>query len=568
MTTMGIFAAGFAGLVVIVFVVYLVRQAKIAGSRESQVELVRLSERVTAITGELATARSEIGAKNSKIDTFQRELGAARDDRAKFEERATRAAALEKELASTQSLVTTLREEQAKLGATLAEQRNGFEYVTKQLTEAGTQREADQERTRELHLKSQQHVAQISALQAQVERMGELERQLKESDDRWQRLGEELSRVKSDLAQASVTLEMERSQAGEKLTLLTNAREELSTQFRALAGDILEEKSKRFTELNKVNLDQILVPLKEKLQDFQTKVEDFHGRDSTDRAKLSAQLQQLHNLNKQLSDDAQNLASALKGSTKTQGNWGELILERVLELSGLRKGIEYELRGNRDRGDGTTGQPDVVVHMPDQKQLVIDAKVSLNAYTEYTLAETDEARQAALARHIHSVRTHIKGLSAKNYHALDGLESLDFVVMFVPIEPAFALAVGQDNKLWEEAWNKNVLLVSPSMLFFVVRTINYLWNQEKQNRSVQEIAKRGAELYDKLVGFVDEFKEIGKKLDQAKSAYDDAFGKFRTGKGNAIWQAHQLRELGVKPSKLLPPDLTAEAIESIPVHST
>jgi DNA recombination protein RmuC len=206
--------------------------------------------------------------------------------------------------------------------------------------------------------------------------------------------------------------------------------------------------------------------------------------------------------------------------------------------------------------------------MPDQKHLVIDSKVSLNAYTEYTLADSDEGRQAALARHIQSVRTHVKGLYAKKYHVLEGLESLDFVIMFVPIEPAFALAVGQDNKLWEEAWSKNVLLVSPTMLFFVVRTINYLWNQEKQNRNVQEIAKRGAELYDKLVGFVDEFKDIGKKLEQAKSAYTSALGRFSTGKGNAIWQAEQLREFGVKPTKLLPPDLSADAIDSISVPSS
>jgi DNA recombination protein RmuC len=572
MLTSGILLAGLAGIGTVAFVVYLVRQANLSGrregSRDSQVELARLSERVNALNGDLTAARTEIVAKNSRFEALQLELDAARHDRVKFEERATRTLSLEKELASCQSVISTLREDQAKLNATLAEQKGSYEYVTRQLNEVGTQRTADQERTRTLYTQLQEQAGQVSSLKVQVERTAELEAQLKESEDRWERLGEELTRIKSELAQTSTTLNLERSQSEEKLTLLTNARETLSAQFRSLASDILEEKSKRFTELNKVNLDQVLTPLEKQLQEFQARIEHFHTHDNTDRAKLTAQIENLHKLNRQLSDDAQNLASALKGSTKTQGNWGELILERVLELSGLRKGIEYELRGNRNREDGTQGQPDVVVHMPDQKQLVIDAKVSLNAYTEYTLADTDETRQAALARHIHSVRTHIKGLSAKNYHALDGLESLDFVIMFVPIEPAFALAVGQDNKLWEEAWNKNVLLVSPTMLFFVVRTINYLWNQEKQNRSVQEIAKRGAELYDKLVGFVDEFKEIGKKLDQAKAAHSEAFGRFSTGRGNAIWQANQLRELGVKPSKLFPADLTADAIDSIPVSST
>jgi DNA recombination protein RmuC len=572
MSLSGIFAVGLAVIVVVAFLIFFASQSKLMGrregSRESQVELARLTERVTSLNGDLTGARTEINAKNSKLETFQRELDATRGDRAKFEERAGRASSLEKELSSCQALVSSLREDQAKSGASLAEQRSGFEYVTRQLKEAGQQREADQERTRTLYAQFQDQVAQISTLRAQAERVGDLEAQLKESEDRSRQVGEELSRVRSSLAQTSTTLDMERSQTGEKLALLTNARDELSNQFRSLASDILEDKSARFTELNKVNIGQVLSPLEKQLQEFRARIETVHSHDNTDRAKLAAQLESLHKLNQQLSDDAQSLASALKGSTKTQGNWGELILERVLELSGLRKGIEYELRGNRDREDGSQGQPDVVVHMPDQKHLVIDAKVSLNAYTEYTLAETDETRQAALARHILSVRTHIKGLSAKKYQALDGMESLDFVIMFVPIEPAFALAVGQDNKLWEEAWNKNVLLVSPSMLFFVVRTINYLWNQEKQNRSVQEIAKRGAELYDKLVGFVDEFKDIGKKLDQAKGAYTNAFGRFSTGKGNAIWQAEQLRELGVKPSKLMPSELSGEAIESIPVPST
>jgi DNA recombination protein RmuC len=572
MSLSGILAVGLVVVVVVALLIFFVRQSKLTGrregSRESQVEIARLTERVTSLNGDLTNARTEMSARNSKLETLQRELDAARGDRAKFEERAGRAASLEKELGSCQLLVSSLREDQAKSGASLAEQRSGFEYVTRQLKEAGQQREVDQDRTRTLYAQFQDQVAQISTLRAQAERVGDIEAQLKDSESRSRQLGEELSRVRSSLAQTSTTLDMERSQTAEKLALLANARDELSNQFRSLASDILEEKSARFTELNKVNIGQVLSPLEKQLQEFRARIETVHSHDNTDRAKLAAQLESLHKLNQQLSDDAQSLASALKGSTKTQGNWGELILERVLELSGLRKGIEYELRGNRDREDGSQGQPDVVVHMPDQRHLVIDAKVSLNAYTEYTLAETDETRQAALARHILSVRMHIKGLSAKKYQALEGLESLDFVIMFVPIEPAFALAVGQDNKLWEEAWNKNVLLVSPSMLFFVVRTINYLWNQEKQNRSVQEIAKRGAELYDKLVGFVDEFKDIGKKLDQAKGAYTNAFGRFSTGKGNAIWQAEQLRELGVKPSKLMLSELSGEAIESIPVSST
>jgi DNA recombination protein RmuC len=282
--------------------------------------------------------------------------------------------------------------------------------------------------------------------------------------------------------------------------LLIQAREQLSDQFRSLANDILEEKAKRFTEQNQTNIGLLLDPLKTKLQDFQTKVEEVYIHEGKERAALAEQVRHLLSLNKQLSED-------------------------------------------------------------DSKQLVIDSKMSLNAYNDYANAENDLLREAAIGRHVDSVRTHISQLSAKNHQSLYELKSLDFVVMFIPVEPAFILAITHDGGLWEDAWRKNVLLVSPSTLLFVVRTVAHLWRQEQQNRNVQDIAKRGAELYDKLTGFVEDLTELGKRLSQARQCYESASAKFSTGRGNVIRQAEMLRDLGVKPSKSLPQTLVEAAFD-------
>ncbi len=370
------------------------------------------------------------------------------------------------------------------------------------------------------------------------------------------------ARLQSEVAELGTRLDAERSQAQEKLTLLLDAKEALSNQFRSLASDILEEKSKRFAEQNQTSLGLLLDPLKTRLQEFQGKVEQYYDTEGKERSALGQQVSQLLQLNKALSDDAKNLTMALKGSAKSQGNWGELILERVLEASGLRQGFEYDVQESHAREDGSRAQPDVVVHLPQDRHLVVDAKVSLVAYEEYVSADDDIPRAVALKRHTDSVRAHIRGLSEKNYQALYGLKSLDFVLMFVPIEPAFMLSVSQDNQLFMDAWNKNVLLVSPSTLLFVVRTVAHLWHQEAQSRNAQEIAKRGAELYDRLCAFVGDLEKVGERLRQAQDAYSDAFSKLSTNKGNVIRQAQMLKELGVKPTKSLSAGLVELAQDS------
>ena len=387
--------------------------------------------------------------------------------------------------------------------------------------------------------------ARASAAEAKAERLPQVEGRLIESE-------QQLNALNAQVATLTMQLTQERNQSNEKLALLQSAREELTHQFKNLANDILEEKSKRFSEQNQQSLGQLLDPLKTKLQEFQGKVEQVYVQEGKDRSALAEQVRQLMELNKTVSQEANNLTKALKGSNKTQGNWGELVLERVLESSGLRKGEEYDVQESHTLEDGRRLQPDVVVHLPDDRHLVIDAKATLVAYEDYANAEDDKHRDAALKRHLDAVRSHIKGLSDKNYQDLYGLKSLDFVLMFVPIEPAFMLAVTHDRELYMDAWNKNVLLVSPSTLLFVVRTVANLWRQEAQTRNAQDIAKRGAELYDKLAGFVEDMESLGTRLNQAQKDYDGALNKLSTGRGNLIRQAEMLKKLGVKPSKTLP----------------
>ena len=373
----------------------------------------------------------------------------------------------------------------------------------------------------------------------------------------------ERQRLSSQVAQLSTLLESERSQSLEKLQLLTNAEEQLTHRFKTLASEILEDKTKRFTEQNQTNINQLLEPLKVKIAEFQGQVQEVYVQEGKDRSALAEQVKQLMSLNSQLSKDAHNLTSALKGQAKTQGNWGELILERVLEASGLRRDHEYDVQESHTRADGSRAQPDVVVHLPEDRHLIIDAKVSLTAYEAYANSETELAREAALKRHLDSVRAHIRELSEKNYQHLYGLKSLDFVLMFIPVEPAFMLAISHDSELWQDAWKKNVLLVSPSTLLFVVRTVAHLWRQEQQNRNAQEIASRGAELYDKLAGFVEDLDGLGVKLQQAQKAYDGAYNKFTGGRGNVIRQAEMLKELGVKPTKQLPQKMLEVAMDTL-----
>ena len=403
----------------------------------------------------------------------------------------------------------------------------------------------------EFRLRNEQLTKELAQRNAALER-AEADRE---------RLRDQAARFQVEIAALETRLESERAGFQEKLALLTAAREELSNQFKSLASEILEEKSKRFTEQNQANLGNLIAPLKDKFGEFQQKVESLEKDGVAGRSELKTQIEQLRSLNERLSEDATNLVSALRGSTKTQGEWGEVVLERILESSGLRRDYEYRVQETIFREDGRRARLDIIVDLPEGRHLVLDSKVSLNDYNDYCSGVDEGVREAALARHLASVRKHIRELSQRNYTSLYGLNSLDFVVMFVPIEPAFMLALSGDGKIWQEAWDKNILLVSPSTLLFVLRTVAHLWRQEQQKRNVQEIVKRGSELYDKLAAFAKDLTDVGRKLDDAKGAYEDAYKKLAEGRGNVIRQAEMLRSLGIKPSKAMPTGMLDLAME-------
>ncbi len=353
-------------------------------------------------------------------------------------------------------------------------------------------------------------------------------------------------------------LDSERKQGLGRIESLNEAKEALTSQFKNLANEILEDKSKRFSEQNAASLDALLKPLQTKLSEFKEQVSNSYGNEARERFALKSEIERLANLNLRMSDETRSLTQALKGDSKVQGNWGELVLESILESSGLRKGEEYLVQDSHTLTDGSRLQPDVVVKLPEGRSLVVDSKVSITAYARHAETTDPLIAERELAAHIQSLRQHIQGLSSKNYSSLYGIGSVDFVLMFVPIEPAFLLALKTAPNLYQEALAKNIVLVCPSTLMATLRTVAHLWRQDHQNRNALEIAKQCGTLYDKFVGFVDDLEKLGQRLDQAQGSYHDAFNKLKSGKGNLIRTAEKVRELGVKPSK----NLSAPLLES------
>jgi DNA recombination protein RmuC len=340
---------------------------------------------------------------------------------------------------------------------------------------------------------------------------------------------------------------------------ITTLNERFTKEFENLANRIFDDKSQKFTEQNKTNIGELLNPLGEKIKDFEKKVNDVYVTEGKERASLKNQLEMLQQLNQQMSKEANNLTKALKGENKTQGNWGEFILESVLEKSGLVKGSEYKVQESYTNEEGKRLQPDVIISLPENKTLIIDSKVSLNAYERFSSAESDEERIQAGKEHILSLRTHLKGLSGKSYQNIHQIQSLDFVLLFIPIEPAFALAVQSDPGLFNDAFEKNIVIVSPTTLLATLRTVASIWRNEKQSANAIDIAKKAGDLHDKFEGFIKDLIEVGKKIDQTKSNYNDAMNKLVDGKGNIINRFEELRKLGAKADKQLPQSLVDRA---------
>lgn len=344
------------------------------------------------------------------------------------------------------------------------------------------------------------------------ESLVELQSALGMASSRKEELHQELSKLKEEAARTATTLRLEQASTKEKITLLQAARDELSASFKAIAGDVLDQNAKRFTEQNQESLSALLHPLRERIKEFDEKVTTVYEKESRERLSLQGEIRRLSELHARMSQETENLTRALKGSSKAQGTWGELVLEQVLSNSGLRAGEEYTVQPSLEDADGNRLQPDVVINLPESKRLVVDSKVSLTAYERYVRA-SDEADQAEnLREHLESVRRHVKGLANKSYHELYGINSPDFVLMFVAIEPAFMLAMKEDPQLFSWSLTQNILLVCPSTLLATARLIASIWRYEYQNRNAQEIARRAGRLYDKFVGFVADLSEVGKRL--------------------------------------------------------
>ncbi|MCB0398130.1 MAG: DNA recombination protein RmuC [Winogradskyella sp.] len=341
---------------------------------------------------------------------------------------------------------------------------------------------------------------------------------------------------------------------------LAKQQEQLRKDFELMASKILDEKSEKFTIQNKENIKNILNPLEEKIKTFEKKVEDSQKESISMHSALKEQLLGLKDLNQQMAKEATNLTKALKGDSKTQGNWGELVLERVLEKSGLEKDREYFVQQNFQREDGSRVMPDVVLHLPDNKKMIIDSKVSLTDYERLVNSEDDE-RALYLKAHVNSIKKHVDQLSAKNYQDLYDIESPDFVLMFIPIEPAFAVAINEDNTLYNKAFEQNIVIVTPSTLLATLRTIDTMWNNEKQQQNAIEIAKQAGALYDKFEGLVADLTGVGKKLDAAKSDYSAAMNKLVDGKGNLISRVENIKKMGAKAKKALPESIIKRASE-------
>lgn len=407
-------------------------------------------------------------------------------------------------------------------------------------------------------------IAEISAEnKAQIQKIAEQqelnERQNSEIKD-LQNDKNQLIGLKSQLAAQNESLQQLLDSQKEEIVKI---QEEAKLQFENLANKILEEKTLKFTEQNHQNLKNILNPLQEKITDFEKKVENTHKESIDYHAALRQQILGLKEMNLQMSKETLNLTKALKGDSKIQGNWGELVLERVLEKSGLEKGREYEIQKSFTTEEGNRVQPDVIINLPDGKKMIVDSKVSLTAYEKYINEEDDEQKSSFLKEHVNSLKRHVEQLGSKNYQHLYQMESPDFVLLFIPIEPAFAIALNEDTQLYNKAFERNIVIVTPSTLLATLRTIDSMWTNQKQQENAYEIARQAGALYDKFDGFVTDLVKIGKKMDEAKTEYEGAMNKLVDGKGNLITSVQKLKIMGAKAKKSLPDAILNRANSSL-----
>lgn len=402
----------------------------------------------------------------------------------------------------------------------------------------------------------------LGQLTQRIERIAELETEKNYWQQQHQQSNRQASELRTQLESQAARFEQEQIASQDKLQLLEAAEKRLQEQFENLANKIFEQKQEKFSQSSKAGLDSILLPLKEQIEGFKKQVTDQYVKEGQERASLKTEILGLKELNQQITHDAAALTKALKGDNKVQGNWGEVVLERVLKESGLREGHEFDTQVALKNVHGKSYQPDVVVHLPNDKDVVIDSKVSLAAYERYFNEHDDElARAVHLKEHVNSLRNHIKELGKKDYHDLKGIRTLDYVLMFIPIESAFLLAADHAPELLKLAFDNNIMLVSPTNLLVALRTINNIWQYEYQNQNAQKIADNAAKLYDKFHGFMVDMDKVGKAIESSQKSYEGAMNKLSTGKGNLVRQVELFRKLGVQSNKKLDGNLLDNAEE-------
>ncbi len=427
--------------------------------------------------------------------------------------------------------------------AALEQQRTDSEQLLQKL-----QQELQQQLT---GLREQKLVLETRE-QGKQEQLAALTVSLRERDQSIAELQQQLSEQAAAMASLQTELTQQRQAATDRIKTLEETRQQLSRDFELLANRIFDEKTERFDKHSRSTLDAALSPLREQLKDFKQKVEDVYDKDSKERVSLVAELGQLKQLNQQMSTDALNLTNALKGDNKAQGNWGEVILERVLEESGLHKGREYDTQVSLKSEQGQRRNPDIIIRLPENKDIIIDSKVSLLHYERYCNSDDESERQQALKEHIASVRGHINGLSIKDYEKLDGIRTLDFVFIFIPIESAFMAAFEHDQAMFKDAYEKNIIVVGPTTLLATLRTVQSIWRYERQNKNAEEIARQAGAMHDKFIGFINDLDKISEHLAKAGLAHDSAMNKLSDGKGNLVNSTLRLEKLGAKVKKTMP----------------
>ncbi|MEA2018721.1 MAG: DNA recombination protein RmuC [Campylobacterota bacterium] len=518
-----------------------------ATNQQQEIELAKLTERLSNLSdleAELTKLKEEIKTKDSENQNL---------------------------LTQKQDELTTLKEENSKANTSLTEQKDKYEdfkissdtrleEIKEELEQSKTVNSQYNEEIKtnkslisELETKVSQGLQNSQKILTDKENyINDLKQNINNLTDDKKELQTQVNQDKATVSQLQTQLEEQNRSMEEKVKLLQNSEEKLKIEFKNLATEIFENNSKNFDERSQKSIEHILKPMNQQLSDFKKKVEDVHTKDNVARGELKQELKQLKELNQQLSSEAHNLTTALKSDNKKQGNWGEMVLEKVLENSGLREGHEFKREVSLKDDENKTFRPDVIVNLPDNRHIIIDAKTSLNAYSEYMVQEDEILKQTYLKNHIKSMKEHIKGLADKKYENLKDINSLDFIFMFVPIEGALLLALENDVNLYDEAFKQKIILVSPTTLLVALRAVENTWRYERQAQSIADVYKRAEELYKKFHGFIDDLKKVDKGLETARTNYDEAFKKLSGGRGNLISQVTMLKKVSsIKPKKEL-----------------